>query len=148
MNIAIPPSTGMQYRLAEMQFWNEHLPKMLLHPGKDIPLPIRPKGPRPQILDIADGIGKYANASRDYDTYGSRLVTFHHWLILESIPSQKFNVRREYKYHLHLFFFFWTYIFFHTFRIVHLRRRFKNWYEIHLSLNFEILLWNIDGIFK
>lgn len=46
------------------------------------------------------------------------------------------------------FFFFWTYIFFHTFRIVHLRRRFKNWYEIHLSLNFEILLWNIDGIFK
>lgn len=79
MNTAIPPGTGMQYRLAEMQFWNEHLPKMLLHPGKDIPLPIRPKGPRPQILDIADGIGKYANASRDYDTHGSRLVTcfFH-----------------------------------------------------------------------
>ncbi|XP_043789968.1 uncharacterized protein LOC122713500 isoform X1 [Apis laboriosa] len=72
LNLTIPPSTGMQYRLAEMQFWNEHLPKMLLHPGKDIPLPIRPKGPRPQILDIADGIGKYANASRDYDTYGSR----------------------------------------------------------------------------
>lgn len=79
----------MQYRLAEMQFWNEHLPKMLLHPGKDIPLPIRPKGPRPQILDIADGIGKYANASRDYDTYGSRLVTLSSLINSRLIPSPK-----------------------------------------------------------
>lgn len=58
-----------------MQFWNEHLPNLIRHPGKDIPLPIRPKGSRPKILDIADRIGKYANASRDYDTHGSRLVT-------------------------------------------------------------------------
>lgn len=145
MNIAIPPSTGMQYRLAEMQFWNEHLPKMLLHPGKDIPLPIRPKGPRPQILDIADGIGKYANASRDYDTYGSRLVTFHHWLI----PSQKFNVRRVqilfasffFFLNLHLLLRFFLYFASFVYGV-------KNWYEIHLSLNFKILLWNIDGIFE
>lgn len=145
MNIAIPPSTGMQYRLAEMQFWNEHLPKMLLHPGKDIPLPIRPKGPRPQILDIADGIGKYANASRDYDTYGSRLVTFHHWLI----PSQKFNVQKVqilfasffFFLNLHLFLRFFLYFASFVYGV-------KNWYEIHLSLNFKILLWNIDGIFE
>lgn len=145
MNIAIPPSTGMQYRLAEMQFWNEHLPKMLLHPGKDIPLPIRPKGPRPQILDIADGIGKYANASRDYDTYGSRLVTFHHWLI----PSQKFNVQKVqilfasffFFLNLHLLLRFFLYFASFVYGV-------KNWYEIHLSLNFKILLWNIDGIFE
>lgn len=145
MNIAIPPSTGMQYRLAEMQFWNEHLPKMLLHPGKDIPLPIRPKGPRPQILDIADGIGKYANASRDYDTYGSRLVTFHHWLIL----FQKFNVQKVqilfasffFFSNLHLLLRFFLYFVSFVYGV-------KNWYEIHLSLNFKILLWNIDGIFE
>lgn len=145
MNIAIPPSTGMQYRLAEMQFWNEHLPKMLLHPGKDIPLPIRPKGPRPQILDIADGIGKYANASRDYDTYGSRLVTFHHWLI----PSQKFNVQKVQILFASFFFFLNLHLFLRFFLyFVSFVYGVKNWYEIHLSLNFKILLWNIDGIFE
>ncbi|XP_076763167.1 uncharacterized protein LOC143430675 [Xylocopa sonorina] len=72
LNLTIPPRTGTQYRHAEMQFWNEHLPKLLSHPGKDIPLPSRPKGPRPEILDIADGIGKYANASRGYDTFDPR----------------------------------------------------------------------------
>ncbi|CAK9827817.1 Neuroligin-4, X-linked [Anthophora retusa] len=71
LNLTIPPSTSMQYRFAEMQFWNEHLPNLLRHPGKDIPLPLRPRGRRPPILDIADGIGRYANASRDYD-YGNR----------------------------------------------------------------------------
>lgn len=65
----------MQYRFAEMQFWNEHLPNLLRHPGKDIPFPNRPKGTRPQFLDTVDGIGKYANASREYDSDGSRLVT-------------------------------------------------------------------------
>lgn len=145
MNIAIPPSTGMQYRLAEMQFWNEHLPKMLLHPGKDIPLPIRPKGPRPQILDIADGIGKYANASRDYDTYGSRLVTFHHWLI----PSQKFNVQKVQILFASFFFFLNLHLLLRFFLyFVSFVYGVKNWYEIHLSLNFKILLWNIDGIFE
>ncbi|XP_076171782.1 uncharacterized protein LOC143148878 [Ptiloglossa arizonensis] len=74
LNLTIPPTTGSHYRSAEMQFWNEDLPNMLRHPNKDIPLPIRPKGPRPNILDIADGIGKYANAStnRVYETYGTR----------------------------------------------------------------------------
>ncbi|XP_034184575.2 uncharacterized protein LOC117606333 [Osmia lignaria lignaria] len=74
LNLTIPPKTGSHYRLEEMQFWNEHLPNMLRHPSKDILLPIRPKGPRPQILDIADGIGKYANTSdnRNYETHGIR----------------------------------------------------------------------------
>ncbi|XP_017763245.1 PREDICTED: uncharacterized protein LOC108553017 [Eufriesea mexicana] len=71
LNLTIPPSTGMQYRFAEMQFWNEHLPNLLRHPGKDIPFPNRPKGTRPQFLDTVDGIGKYANASREYDSSGT-----------------------------------------------------------------------------
>ncbi|KAF3429039.1 hypothetical protein E2986_10993 [Frieseomelitta varia] len=72
LNLTIPPSTSRRYRSAEMQFWNEDVPYLLRPPGKGGSLPIRPKGPRPQILDIADRIGKYANASREYDTYGSR----------------------------------------------------------------------------
>ncbi|XP_012167385.1 uncharacterized protein LOC100644931 isoform X1 [Bombus terrestris] len=72
LNLTIPPSTSRHYRSAEMQFWNEDVPYLLRPPGKGTPLPIRPKGPRPQILDIADGIGKYANASTEYDSYGSR----------------------------------------------------------------------------
>lgn len=138
MNTAIPPSTGMQYRLAEMQFWNEHLPKMLLHPGKDIPLPIRPKGPRPQILDIADGIGKYANASRDYDTYGSRLVTLSSLINSRLIPSPKNSMYEiQILFASFLFFFFKPFTSFMHF--VSFIRRVKNWYEIHLFFKF----WNI-----
>ncbi|XP_076395490.1 uncharacterized protein LOC100877010 isoform X4 [Megachile rotundata] len=72
LNLTIPPKTGSHYRSEEMQFWNEYLPDMLRHPSKDILLSIRPKGPRPQILDIADGIGKYGNtsANRNYETPG------------------------------------------------------------------------------
>lgn len=113
----------MQYRLAEMQFWNEHLPKMLLHPGKDIPLPIRPKGPRPQILDIADGIGKYANASRDYDTYGSRLVTLSSLINSRLIPSPKNSMYEiQILFASFLFFFFKTFYIFYAFRVVHSSR--------------------------
>lgn len=35
-----------------MHFWNENIPNLIRH---------RPRGPRPQILDRADGIGKYRN---------------------------------------------------------------------------------------
>ncbi|XP_043492818.1 uncharacterized protein LOC122518144 [Polistes fuscatus] len=72
-NLTIPPKLGSHYRSAEMQFWNEDLPNMLRHPSKDIPMFNRPKGPRPPILDFADGIGKYANGSSDknYDIYGA-----------------------------------------------------------------------------
>ncbi|KAL0109258.1 hypothetical protein PUN28_014385 [Cardiocondyla obscurior] len=69
-NLTIPPNIGAHYRSAEMQFWNEDLPNLLRHPNKDISSPTRPRGPRPQILDFADGIGKYANktASQKYTT--------------------------------------------------------------------------------
>ncbi|KAL6267285.1 hypothetical protein P5V15_000360, partial [Pogonomyrmex californicus] len=72
-NLTIPPNIGTHYRSAEMQFWNEDLPNLLRHPNKDISGPTRSKGPRPQILDIADGIGKYANntANRNYESYGT-----------------------------------------------------------------------------
>lgn len=147
MNIAIPPSTGMQYRLAEMQFWNEHLPKMLLHPGKDIPLPIRPKGPRPQILDIADGIGKYANASRDYDTYGSRLVTLSSLINSRLIPSPKNSM-----YEIQILFASFLFFFLLNLHLLCISCRsfvaLKIDTKFIFSLNFEILLWNIDGIFK
>ncbi|XP_026666968.1 uncharacterized protein LOC108622014 isoform X2 [Ceratina calcarata] len=59
LNLTIPPSIGLHYRYEEMQFWNEHLPNQLRHPGESLPLPIRPKGQRPDILDKADGIGKF-----------------------------------------------------------------------------------------
>ncbi|XP_076682215.1 uncharacterized protein LOC143376163 isoform X2 [Andrena cerasifolii] len=72
LNLTIPPSSGSHYRSAEVQFWNEHLPNMLRHPNKDIPLPIRPKGPRPRILDIADGIPKNASTNRGYETSDTR----------------------------------------------------------------------------
>lgn len=147
MNTAIPPSTGMQYRLAEMQFWNEHLPKMLLHPGKDIPLPNRPKGPRPQILDIADGIGKYANASRDYDTYGSRLVTLSSLINSRLIPSPKNSM-----YEIQILFASFLSFFFLNLHLLCISCRsfvaLKIDTKFISSLNFEILLWNIDGIFK
>ncbi|XP_024893393.1 uncharacterized protein LOC112468442 isoform X2 [Temnothorax curvispinosus] len=70
-NLTIPPNIGAHYRSAEMQFWNEDLPNLLRHPNKDISGPTRPRGPRPQILDFADGIGKYANrtANRKYESY-------------------------------------------------------------------------------
>ncbi|XP_029166538.1 uncharacterized protein LOC114937283 [Nylanderia fulva] len=69
-NLTIPPDIGTHYRAAEMQFWNEDLPNLLRHPNKDISSPTRSRGPRPQILDFADGIGKYANstANRKYTT--------------------------------------------------------------------------------
>lgn len=139
MNIAIPPSTGMQYRLAEMQFWNEHLPKMLLHPGKDIPLPIRPKGPRPQILDIADGIGKYANASRDYDTYGSRLVTLSSLINSRLIPSPKNSM-----YEIQILFASFLFFFLLNLHLLCISCRsfvaLKIDTKFIFSLNFEILL--------
>lgn len=71
---AIPPSIGVHYRSAEMQFWNEDLPNLLRHPNKDISGPSRPRGPRPQILDFADGIGKYANGtiSPKHETHDTR----------------------------------------------------------------------------
>ncbi|XP_072762898.1 uncharacterized protein [Anoplolepis gracilipes] len=62
-NLTIPPNVGTHYRMAEMQFWNEDLPNLLRHPNKDISGPTRSRGPRPQILDFADGIGKYANST-------------------------------------------------------------------------------------
>ncbi|CAL1678554.1 unnamed protein product [Lasius platythorax] len=76
-NLTIPPGIGTHYRTAEMQFWNEDLPNLLRHPNKDISGPTRSRGPRPQILDFADGIGKYANstANRKYETYGARYTT-------------------------------------------------------------------------
>ncbi|XP_050461016.1 uncharacterized protein LOC126856509 isoform X2 [Cataglyphis hispanica] len=76
-NLTIPPNIGTHYRTAEMQFWNEDLPNLLRHPNKDISGPTRSRGPRPQILDFADGIGKYANttANRKYETYGARYTT-------------------------------------------------------------------------
>lgn len=139
MNTAIPPSTGMQYRLAEMQFWNEHLPKMLLHPGKDIPLPIRPKGPRPQILDIADGIGKYANASRDYDTYGSRLVTLSSLINSRLIPSPKNSM-----YEIQILFASFLFFFLLNLHLLCISCRsfvaLKIDTKFIFSLNFEILL--------
>lgn len=60
-----------------MLFWNEHLPNLLRHPNKDNLSPLLPKRPRPSILDRADGIGRYANASnnRNHETYDTRLVT-------------------------------------------------------------------------
>ncbi|EZA54823.1 Neuroligin-4, X-linked [Ooceraea biroi] len=76
-NLTIPPNVGAHYRSVEMQFWNEDLPNLLRHPNKDIPGPTRPRGPRPQILDFADGIGRYANgtANRKYETYSARYTT-------------------------------------------------------------------------
>lgn len=73
---AIPPNIGAHYRSTEMQFWNEDLPNLLRHPNKDISGPTRPRGPRPQSLDFADGIGKYANntANRKYESYDSKFV--------------------------------------------------------------------------
>lgn len=129
----------MQYRLAEMQFWNEHLPKMLLHPGKDIPLPIRPKGPRPQILDIADGIGKYANASRDYDTYGSRLVTLSSLINSRLIPSPKNSM-----YEIQILFASFLFFFLLNLHLLCISCRsfvaLKIDTKFIFSLNFEILL--------
>ncbi|XP_018308974.1 uncharacterized protein [Mycetomoellerius zeteki] len=76
-NLTIPPNVGAHYRSAEMQFWNEDLPNLLRHPNKDISGPTRPRGPRPQILDFADGIGKYANntANRKYESYDTRYTS-------------------------------------------------------------------------
>ncbi|XP_039312623.1 uncharacterized protein LOC105199594 isoform X1 [Solenopsis invicta] len=77
-NLTIPPNVGAHYRPAEMQFWNEDLPNLLRHPNKDISGPTRPRGPRPQILDFADGIGKYANNTannRKYEGYDSSRYT-------------------------------------------------------------------------
>lgn len=74
LHAAIPPGIGVHYRSAEMQFWNEDLPNLLRHPNKDISS--RPRGPRPQILDFADGIGRYANGTvaPKHETYGGRSV--------------------------------------------------------------------------
>ncbi|KAI4493267.1 hypothetical protein M0802_009555 [Mischocyttarus mexicanus] len=90
-NLTIPPKLGSHYRFAEMQFWNEYLPNMLRHPSKDIPRFNRPKGPRPSILDFADGIGKYANGSsdRNYDIHGSWMTTKTPSSITESNFEEK-----------------------------------------------------------
>ncbi|KAK0158567.1 hypothetical protein PV328_009550 [Microctonus aethiopoides] len=53
-NLTIPPRIGRKYRSLEMQFWNEDVPNLIRH---------KPRGPRPQFLDRADGIGKYGNGS-------------------------------------------------------------------------------------
>lgn len=76
LHAAIPPNIGAHYRSAEMQFWNEDLPNLLRHPNKDISGSTRSRGPRPQILDFADGIGKYANntANRKYESHDSGFV--------------------------------------------------------------------------
>ncbi|XP_076644805.1 uncharacterized protein LOC143354525 [Halictus rubicundus] len=74
LNLTIPPWTGSHYRAAEMQFWNEDLPNLLRHPNKDNSLQLTPKRPRPPFLNIADGIGRYANEStnRNHETYVTR----------------------------------------------------------------------------
>ncbi|XP_043671917.1 uncharacterized protein LOC122630924 isoform X2 [Vespula pensylvanica] len=90
-NLTIPPKLGSHYRSAEMQFWNEDLPNMLRHPNKDIPMFSRPKGPRPTILDFADGIGKYANGSSDknYDVRNAWFTTKTPSSITESNLEEK-----------------------------------------------------------
>ncbi|XP_076237857.1 uncharacterized protein LOC143181361 [Calliopsis andreniformis] len=80
LNITIPPTIGSQYRSAEMQFWNEDLPNILRYPYKEIPPPIRPKGPRPQILDIADGMPKNVSTNIDYDAGNNRFPASEHQL--------------------------------------------------------------------
>lgn len=65
---AIPPRDGRKYRSAEMQFWNIDLPDLTRH---------KPRGPRPQFLDRADGIGKYGNTSsyRSQDSQSMKYTT-------------------------------------------------------------------------
>lgn len=109
---AIPPNIGAHYRSAEMQFWNEDLPNLLRHPNKDISGPTRPRGPRPQSLDFADGIGKYANntANRKYESYDSKFViklinfTFRRskFFIIEHASLINFTFRQF--FHLDVFF--------------------------------------------
>lgn len=83
----MPPGVFAHYRMAEMQFWNEDLPNLLRHPNKDISGASRPRGPRPQILDFADGIGRFAannTLNRKYEGHGDRycneekLIIFSH----------------------------------------------------------------------
>ncbi|XP_067206670.1 uncharacterized protein [Linepithema humile] len=76
-NLTIPPNIGAHYRLTEMQFWNENLPNLLRYPNKDVSDPTRLRGPRPQILDFADGVGKYANntSNQKYESYNARYTT-------------------------------------------------------------------------
>ncbi|XP_066586115.1 uncharacterized protein [Prorops nasuta] len=75
-NLTIPPNLGSHYRAKEMQFWNEDLPNLLRYPNQEIPVG-RIKGPRPEILNIADGIGKYANgtSNKKHETYIGRYTT-------------------------------------------------------------------------
>ncbi|XP_015109365.1 uncharacterized protein LOC107036135 [Diachasma alloeum] len=58
LNLTIPPKVGRKYRSTEMEFWNTDLPSVFR---------LKPPGPRPDILDRADGIGKYAIVS-PYDS--------------------------------------------------------------------------------
>lgn len=60
----MPPQIGTRYRAAESEFWNEAIPVLLRHPNAELSVPRRQK-PRPYFLDIADGVGKHANASRN-----------------------------------------------------------------------------------
>lgn len=97
LHAAIPPNIGARYRSAEMQFWNEDLPNLLRHPNKDISGPTRPRGPRPQILDFADGIGKYANDTanrKPYESYDSGSVMINSMLCAFEI-LQRFIVKRN-----------------------------------------------------
>uniref|UniRef100_A0A0C9S0Z6 NLGN4Y protein n=1 Tax=Fopius arisanus TaxID=64838 RepID=A0A0C9S0Z6_9HYME len=61
LNLTIPPKVGRKYRSNEMEFWNTELPSVFR---------LKPHGPRPDILDRADGIGKYAIVS-PYDSPNS-----------------------------------------------------------------------------
>ncbi|XP_034947320.1 uncharacterized protein [Chelonus insularis] len=67
-NLTIPPKVGRHYRSAEMQFWNEDIPNLIRH---------RPRGPRPEFLDRADGIGKYRNmnSSKPVNGFGMKYTT-------------------------------------------------------------------------
>ena len=56
------PEIGKHYRSSEIEFWNEVIPVLLRYPNADLSL-LKARRPRPFFLDIADGIGKYANAS-------------------------------------------------------------------------------------
>ncbi|XP_020287856.1 uncharacterized protein LOC109856698 isoform X2 [Pseudomyrmex gracilis] len=72
-NLTIPPDVGSHYRAAKMQFWNEDLPNLLKHPNQDISSPIRPRGPRPSILDYIDRIDeRYTTPSGITDTAANK----------------------------------------------------------------------------
>ncbi|XP_024936969.1 uncharacterized protein LOC107264370 [Cephus cinctus] len=83
-NLTIPPEVGVRYRANEMLFWNEYLPNLIRHPNLDIPAPGTRAGPRPEILDIADGVGKYANGMFNVN---SETNTLKHSTGKSSVPD-------------------------------------------------------------